>query len=129
MSQEQLGVILGLNKKGIEGIESGENPNICAEKIKQVCETFHEYPGFLLYGHGHGYWERMLNAKTGEAAISDGNTSANILSMIKKTVEEAMGPEGVALLIDIRQLNDLGQRRAKVLINDLLKIKEYRKLI
>lgn len=128
MSQEELGAILGLNKRAVEGIESGRSSNIRADKIKLLCETFHEYPGFLLYGHGHGYWERLLNSKARpESSPADALNGGSILLMIRKAVEETLGSEGVSLLNNIRQLNEAGQIRAKTLIDDLLKISEYRK--
>ena len=128
MTQEELGAILGMSKTDIEGLESGISSNLRADKIKLVCETFHEYPGFLLYGHGHDYWKGLFASKAQSIMnSSDGLGGVNVQSLIRKAVEDTLGTEGLPLLNSIRLLNELGQNRARSLVEDLLMIKEYRK--
>lgn len=132
MSQEMLGSILGIQKAAVEDLESGRNSNLRADTIKLLCETFHEYPGVLLYGRNHNYWDRMLANKVGdEKHLLDtekhGLSDGRMLFMIKSAVEDLLGAKGLTLMNDVRLLNDMGMKRAKVLIADLLKIKEYQK--
>ena len=128
MSQEQLGAILGMSETAVEGLESGKDHNLRASDIKLLCETFREYPGYLLYGNTLEYWNNLFSSSAGDGkgpqGIIDGTS---ITLMIKKEVENTLGAEGIFLLDSIRQLNEAGQKRAKALIGDLLKIEDYRK--
>ena len=47
--------------------------------------------------------------------------------MVRKAVADTLGTEGLSLLNIVRQLNELGQNRARSLVEELLKIREYRK--
>lgn len=127
MSQERLGAILGMSETAVKSLESGKDNNLRANDIKLLCETFREYPGYLLYGNTLDYWNNLFSSSAGDgkepSGIIDGTS---ITLMIKKEVENTLGAEGIFLLDSIRQLNEAGQKRAKVLIGDLLKIEEYR---
>lgn len=128
MSRKQLGSILGMSELAVQGIESGRNDNLRADKIKLVCETFHEHPGFLLYGRSHDHWKKLLPSKAeSEEQASDGLAGSNIPFILKRAIEDFVGKDALYLLENIKQLNAAGQNRARTLIDNLLKIREYRK--
>ena len=125
MSQKELGSILGIKEKAVEEIESGREANIRADEIKLLCETFRELPGALLYGRDYNYWEQLSepDARTGKDALGD----REMIFMVEGAMEGMLGAMGLTLMQDVRLLNDMGMRRAKALIEDLLKIEEYQK--
>ena len=65
-------------------------------------------------------------ARTAETP-SDGLEGVDVRIMVRKAVEDTLGTEGPSLLNIVRQLNELGQNRARSLVEELLKIREYRK--
>lgn len=129
MTREDLGGILGMDEQAVRELESGDDDDIRVGTIKCLCETFREYPGFLLYGHGHVHWSRMFEKTVGlngESSDKGGLNSSGMMVMIGKTIESALGEKGLSLIHSVTVLNDSGLARAKSLVDDLLKIGDYR---
>lgn len=125
MTQEGLGSILGIQKAAVAKIESGKSANMRIDKLMLLCRTFNMFPASLLYGDSPTLWTSVFNVEIGSDVIPLEETAA--IAKIHAIAEVRFGPKGIALLDAVSGLNEKGVERAAAYLNDLAKIKEYRR--
>lgn len=125
MTQEELGSVLGIQKAAVAKIESGKSANMRIDKLMLLCRTFNMFPASLLYGNSPALWTSVFNVEIGGDVIPLEETAA--IAKIHAIAEARFGPKGIALLDAVSGLNEEGVERAAACLNDLAKIKEYRR--
>lgn len=98
LTQDDLGVILGVKKSAIQKYESGAVQNLKMETLKQLCEYFNVPP--VVFTH--------------PARINDPENAMGFFSDLNSYQQYRM-----------INLNERGRQRLKDYIDDLLKIEEY----
>ena len=124
MTQEELGVALGVKKAAVQKIESGRT-SIGVDKLKIICEAFRVMPAHILYGTFPALWEKVYGVK----AVEDIPLAEDLrmIARLESLAEARFGPRGMSLLNDVNTLNDEGLDRAIAYVGDLVRIEDYRK--
>lgn len=125
LTQEELGEAMGgLGKAAVQKIEAGKT-NVGADKIKVLCRIFKVLPSSLLFDSFLEFWRETFGIRLDEndPYLADMKT----LTTLNAVAEARFGRKGAALLHNIDSLNEEGIERATTYVNDLTKIKEYRK--
>ena len=124
MTQEELGVALGVKKAAVQKIESGKT-SIGVDKLKIICETFRVMPAHIIYGTFPALWERVYGVKVAsDIPLAE---DLKMIAQLESLAETRFGPKGMNLLNDIDTLNDEGVDRAIAYVGDLVRIEDYRK--
>ena len=125
MTQEELGAILGVQKSAVQKIESGRSSNLCADKIRALCETFNTFPSKFLYDTDEDFWARVMEFKEGQ----ESNHVADFMkdAVASKILDQELGMGGFRMFHGLVRLNEEGVERVRSYVDDLTKIKEYRK--
>ena len=125
MTQEELGAILGVQKSAVQKIESGMTANLCADKIRGLCETFNTFPSKFLYDTDEDFWIRVMNFKEGE----ESNYIADFMrdAATNRIMDKELGMNGFKMFHSLLRLNDEGVNQVRLYVEDLTKIEDYRK--
>ena len=124
MTKGELGAILGMDEDAVGEIESEKGPVLGADVLRSLCETFGVYPRFLLYDTDEEFWKRAMGFGEGGGGYIAGFLDT---PMGPAVLREEIGEEGIGVLKDLTRLSPDGVCRAKTLVDDLLKIADYRK--
>ena len=124
MTHGELGAALGMSEAAVRDIESGKPLDLKSDALRALCETFNVFPRILLYDSDEDFWRRAMNFGSG-----GGDYLATFLKtpMGPRVLNEEIGEEGTSMLGALVRLNERGIGRAKTLVDDLLKISDYRK--
>lgn len=123
MTQEELGEILGVKKAAVHKIEAQQYPNLTADKIRILSETFKVYPRMFLYVSEEEFLQKLftISGKPRAYRLEDVEKEKILIQEMEKLI----GVNVLHLLSGIVRLNDEGVKRLTVYVEDLHKIREY----
>lgn len=107
LTQEELGLKLGVTKATIQKYESGNIVNLKVETMKKLCEIFNVDPVKFIFENENDRVKREVNAI--------------------EVIRDMYGAETVEYLGKTALLNDEGKNKAREFVDDLLEIERYRK--
>ena len=119
MTQEELGMALGVKKSAVQKYESGA-VTLTADKIKKICDTFHVLPWKFIYESETEYWNTFSFLATAS------NHIVRFSGALPSTRSDSRA-ELNAILYLSTNLNDEGVARVVSYAMDLLEIDKYRK--
>ncbi len=124
MTREQLGAIMGMGADAVELMEESTVPDLGADEIRHLSETFHAYPRTFLYGSDEEFFTKAFDLGSGSIDIVGSFLATPIASRLLGT---DVGAGAFEALMGITRLNAEGIDRAVSLIDELGKVAAYRK--
>ena len=111
MSQEDLGLLLGVQKSAVAKYENGKVENIKRSTIKKMAEVFNVSACYLM-----GFDEDEEKVETLSRQVT-----------LLQAVQDQWGKEAVKALSILNELNEEGVKKAISSLEDLSEIPKYRK--
>lgn len=111
MSQEELGLLLGVQKSAVAKYENGKVENIKRSTIKKMAEVFNVSACYLM-----GFDEDEEKVETLSRQVT-----------LLQAVQDQWGKEAVKALSILNELNEEGVKKAISSLEDLSEIPKYRK--
>lgn len=111
MTQDELGLLLGVQKSAIAKYENGKVENIKRSTIKKMADIFGVSACYLM-----GFDEDEEQVKTVSKQVA-----------LLQAVQDQWGKAAVQALSVLNELNEEGQKKAVSALEDLSEIPKYRK--
>lgn len=111
LTQEELGLILGVKKAAIQKYESGQVQNLKMDTIKKLCETFNKFPAHFIYDD----FDKALEKKI--------KTDLQVIEVIEKR----FGKIRVEILEGIIDLTDDNANKVLEYVRDLNIVQSIKK--